>query len=147
MSIFDTSLVFAFNHVSKAARAARDTCVVYGNDAAAERPAGDRYVKFKNGNSDLKAVPRPGHSVEFDEEQLKQLLHEHSYQMSRKLAEKMEYSHTAIKHLHSMGKVQICGTWVPHPLSKNSNIQQTAFSVGLLARRQTQATFYLSSRF
>ncbi|KOC70877.1 hypothetical protein WH47_02143 [Habropoda laboriosa] len=43
----------------------------------------------------------------------------------------MECSHTAIeKHLHSMGKVQKCGAWVPHALSDNSKNQRATISVG-----------------
>ncbi|KOC61431.1 hypothetical protein WH47_03455 [Habropoda laboriosa] len=43
----------------------------------------------------------------------------------------MECSHTAIeKHLHSMGKVQKCGAWVPHALSDNNKNQRATISVG-----------------
>ncbi|RWR98918.1 Histone-lysine N-methyltransferase SETMAR-like protein, partial [Dinothrombium tinctorium] len=98
-------LLFAFNQGSKAAKAARDICAVYGEDAIAERTARDWYAKFKNGNFDLKDAPRSGRPVEFDEKRLNQLLHENSRQTTRELAEKMECSHTTIeKHLHSMGK-------------------------------------------
>ena len=45
----------------------------------------------------------------------------------------MKCSHTAIeKHLHSMGKVQMCGAWVPYALSDNTDQRATIF-VGLLA--------------
>ncbi|CAI9734608.1 Hypothetical predicted protein [Octopus vulgaris] len=111
-------LLFAFNQGSKAAKAAGDICAVYGEGAIAERTARDWYAKFKNGNFDLKDAPRSGRPVEFNEKQLNQLLHENSHQTTRELAEKMECSHTAIeKHLHSMGKVQKYGAWVPRALS------------------------------
>ncbi|KOC69599.1 Histone-lysine N-methyltransferase SETMAR [Habropoda laboriosa] len=88
-------------------------------------------AKLKNGNFDLKDAPRSGRPVEFDEERLNQLLHENSRQTTRELAEKMECSHTAIeKHLHSMGKVQKCGAWVPHALSDNNKNQRATISVG-----------------
>ena len=73
-------LPFAFNQGSKAAKAARDICVVYGKGAIAKRTACDWYAKFKNGNFDLKDVPRSGGPVEFDEERLNQLLHKTSRQ-------------------------------------------------------------------
>ncbi|KOC64196.1 Histone-lysine N-methyltransferase SETMAR [Habropoda laboriosa] len=124
-------LLFAFNQGSKAAKAARDICAVYGEGAIAERTARDWYAKFKNGNFDLKDAPRSGRPVEFDEERLNQLLHVNSRQTTRELAEKMECSHTAIeKHLHSMGKVQKCGAWVPHALTDNNKNQRATISVG-----------------
>ena len=65
-------------------------------------------------------------------------MHENSHQTTRELAEKMECSHTAIeKHLHSMGKVQKCGAWVPHALSDNNKNQRATISAGLLARHRS----------
>ncbi|KOC70262.1 Histone-lysine N-methyltransferase SETMAR [Habropoda laboriosa] len=125
---------FAFNQGSKAAKAARGICAVYGEGAITERTVRDWYAKFKNGNFHLKDAPhapRSGRPVEFDEERLNQPLRENSRQTTRELAEKMEYSHTAIeKHLHSMGKVQKCGTWVPHALSDNNKNQRNTIPVG-----------------
>ncbi|KOC60645.1 hypothetical protein WH47_07725 [Habropoda laboriosa] len=43
-------LLFAFNQGSKAAKAARDICAVYGEGVIAERTARDWYAKLKNGN-------------------------------------------------------------------------------------------------
>ena len=65
---FRHRLLFAFNQGSKAAKAARDICAVYGEGAIAERTARDWYAKFENGNFDLKDAPRSGCPVEFDEE-------------------------------------------------------------------------------
>ena len=88
---------------------------MYGEGAIAERTARDWYAKFKNGNFDLKDASRSGRPLEFDEQRLSELLLENLRQTTRELAEKMECSHTAIeKHLHSMGKVQKYGAWVPH---------------------------------
>ncbi|RWR98798.1 Histone-lysine N-methyltransferase SETMAR-like protein, partial [Dinothrombium tinctorium] len=130
--------LFAFNQGSKAAKAARDIFAVYGEDAIAERTAHDWYAKFKNGNFDLKDEPRSDRPVEYDEKRLNQLLHENSRQTTRELAEKMECSHTTIeKHLHSMGKVQKFGAWIPHALSDNNNNQRATISAGLLARHRS----------
>ena len=63
-------LLFAFNHGSKAAKAARDICVVYGENAISERTACYWHAKFKNGNFDLKDAPRSGRPAELDEERL-----------------------------------------------------------------------------
>ena len=90
-------LLFAFNQGSKAAKAARDICAVYGEGAIAERTARDWYANFKNGNFDLKDAPRSGRPVEFDEERLNQLLHKDSRQMTMELEETLGCSHTAIE--------------------------------------------------
>uniref|UniRef100_A0A1I7X1C4 HTH_48 domain-containing protein n=1 Tax=Heterorhabditis bacteriophora TaxID=37862 RepID=A0A1I7X1C4_HETBA len=131
-------LLFAFNQGSKAAKAACDICAVYGEGAIAERTARDWYAKFKNGNFDLKDACCSGRSVEFDGEQLNQLSHENSRQTTMELAEKMGCSNTAIeKHLHSMGKGQKCGAWVPHALSDNDKNQRATICAGLLARHRS----------
>lgn len=110
MSIFENLLLFVFNQGSKAVKATRDICAMYGEDAIAERTTHDWYAKLKNGNFDLKDEPCSGHPAEFNEEQLNQLLHKNSCQMTQEPEEKMECSDTAIeKHLHSMGKVQKSG--------------------------------------
>ena len=118
---FPHLLLFAFN---TAAKAAREICVVYGENAMAKRTARYWFAKFKEENSDLKDAPRSGNPTELDEGQLNQLLHEDSHQTTRELAKRMNCSHTCIeKHLHLMGKVQKCGVWVPHALSNNKNPQ------------------------
>ena len=95
-------------------------------------------AKFKRGNFDLKDAPRSDRPIELDEKQLNQFLHEDSHQTTRELAEKMECSHTAVeKHLHSMGKVQKCGAWVPHALNNNNKNQRATISAGLIARHRS----------
>ena len=112
-------LLFAFNRGFTVAKAAREICVVYGENAMAERTARYWFAKFKEENFDLKDAPRSGRPTELDEGQLNQVLHEDSRQTARELAERMNCSHTCIeKHLHLMGKVQKCGVWVPHTQHK-----------------------------
>ena len=52
-------LLFAFNRGFAAAKAARDICVVYGENAMVERTACYWFAKFKE-NFDLKDAPRSG---------------------------------------------------------------------------------------
>ena len=104
--------LFAFNRGFTAAKAAHDICVVYGENAMAERTARYWFAKFKEENFDLKDARRSGRPTELDEGQLNQLSHEDPHQTTRELAMKMNCSHTSIeKHLHLMGKVQKCGVW------------------------------------
>ncbi|GFT96492.1 histone-lysine N-methyltransferase SETMAR-like protein [Nephila pilipes] len=62
-------LLFTLNQGSKAAKAVRNICAVYGEDPQLEITAPDGYAKFRNGNFNLKNVPCSGRPVEFDEEQ------------------------------------------------------------------------------
>ena len=63
--------------------------------------------------------------TEYDEERLNQHLHKNSRLTTRETADKIKCFNTAIeKHLHSMGKVQKCGAWVPYALSDNNKINE-----------------------
>ena len=116
-------LFFAFYRGQKAAEAARDICMVYGEGVIGESTARkcSKIAKFKNGNFDIDNTPRSGRPSEFDEDHLKALLKEESRQTSRQLAEKMNCNQkTILNHLHSMGFVEKLGVWVPHELSENN---------------------------
>jgi hypothetical protein len=51
---------YEFNRGSKAAKAARNICAVYGEDSIAERRAQKWFVHFKQGNFDMSDTPRSG---------------------------------------------------------------------------------------
>ena len=135
---FRHHLVFAFNRGVKAAEAAREICAVYGERAMPESTARRWFSRFKNGNFDLKDGSHTGRPIEFDEERLNQLLHENPRQTTRELAEQMDCDQkTVVNHLHSMGKVQKLGAWVPHTLSENNKNQRSTIAAGLLARHRS----------
>ena len=71
-------LFFAFHRGQKAAEAARDICIVYGEGVKSESTARKWFAKFKNGNFDTDDMPRCGRPFEFDEDHLKALLKEES---------------------------------------------------------------------
>ena len=74
-------LFFAFHRGQKAAEAARDICMVYGEGVIGESTARKwfaKFKKFKNGNFDIDERPRSGRPSEFDEDHLKALLKEKS---------------------------------------------------------------------
>jgi glucan phosphorylase len=57
-----------FNRGSKAAEAARNICVVYGEDSIAERIAQQLFARFKQGSFDMSETQRSGrHSVGYGE--------------------------------------------------------------------------------
>ena len=71
----------------------------------------------------------------FIEDRLETLIHNYPRQCTRELANVMNYDHFIIvRHLHSMGKVQKSGIWVPHALSQNDKKQRVAIRASMLAR-------------
>lgn len=104
-------LLFAFNRVAKATKTTREICVIYGEDAIAERFARHWFANLKSGNLDLKDASRSGQQSELDEEYLNQLLHEDLRQTTTELAE-----HIGSNKSRVMGKVKKFGTWVSHAL-------------------------------
>ena len=66
--------LFSFNKGCKAAEAAQDICIVYGDGAITERTAQKWFSRFRGGNFNLSDMERTGHPVLFDEEHLNKLL-------------------------------------------------------------------------
>ena len=77
---FQHLLFFAFYRGQKAAEAAQDICMVYGEGAIGEPMARKWFAKFKNGNFDINDTPCSRRPSKFDEDQLKALLKEESHQ-------------------------------------------------------------------
>ena len=91
-------LFFTFHQGQKAAEAARDIRMVYGEGVIGESTARKWFAKLKNGNFDIDDTPRRGRLSEFDENHLKALLKE-SRQISRQLAEKINCNQKTIWRL------------------------------------------------
>lgn len=135
---FHHLLLFAFNQGCKATKAARDICTVYGEGAISERTVQKWFSRFADGNFELADYSRSGRPVELDEKQLNHILREDPRQTTRELGQKMGCSYDSVaRHLHSMGKVQKLGTWVPHVLDENHKIQLCSISASLLTRHQS----------
>ena len=82
-------------------------------------------------------TPHSGRPSGFDEDRLNTMIYNDPRQCIRELANVMSCDHsTIVGHLHSIGKVQISGVWVPHALSQNHKNQQLAICASLLARHR-----------
>ena len=118
---FQYLLFFVFHQGQKAAEAAWDICMVYGEGVIGKSTARKWFAKFKNGNFDINDMPCSRRPSEFDEDHLNVLLKEESHQTSRELAEKINYNQkTILSHLHSMGFAKKLGVSMPHELSENN---------------------------
>ena len=130
-------LLFEFNKGPKAAEEARNICAVYGDNAIGESAARKWFSRFKEDHFDIRDTPCSGIPSWFDEDRLNTLIHNDPRQCTRELANVMNCDHsTIVRHLHSMGKVQKSGVWVPHALSQNHKNQRVAICAPLLARHR-----------
>ena len=128
-------LLFLFNRGVNAVDAAQEICDVYGEDAMPKRTAQYWFSKFKNGIFVLKDATRSGRPSDFDEGYLEELLEDDPRQTSPELGVLMGCSHkTILRHLHSMGKVQKLGAWVPHVLSEANKHCRFTIAAGHLSR-------------
>ena len=124
-------LLFEFNRGTKATEAARNICAV------GERRVRKWFSSFKEDRFDITDVPRSGKPSWLDEDRLNTLIHNDPRQCTRQLANVMNCDHSIIvRHLHSMGKVQKSGVWVPHALSQNQKNQRVDICTSLLARHR-----------
>ena len=114
--------LFEFNRGTKAAEAARNICAVYGDSVIRESTARKWFSRFKEYLFAISDTPRSGRPSGFDENCLDTLIHNDPRQCTRELAIVMNCDHsTTVRDLHSMGKVQKSGVWVPHALSQGSS--------------------------
>ena len=119
-------LLFEFISWVKAAEAARNI---------GESMATKWFSRFKENHFDISDTSGPGRPSGFDEDCLNTLIHNDPRQCTQELANVMNCDHsTIVQHLHSLGKVQKMGVWVPHTLSQNHKNQQVAICASLLAR-------------
>ena len=130
-------LFFWFNAGTKAAEAARNICAVYGDNAIGESTVRKCFPCFKEDFFDIRDTTLSGRTSGYDEDRLITLIHNDPHQCTRELANVMNCDHsTIVLYLHTMGKVQTAGVWVPHALSQNHKNQRMAICASLLARHR-----------
>ena len=126
-------LLFKVNGGAKAAEAARNICAVYGDIAIGESTARKWFSRFKEDRFDISDNLRSRRPSGCDQYRLNTLIQYYPRQCTRKLANVINCDRSTImRHLHSMGKVQKSGLWVPHDLSQNHKNQRMAVSASLL---------------
>ena len=107
---FQHILLPEFNRGAKAAEAARNICVVYGDDAIGESTAKKWFSRFREDRFHISDTPRSGWPSGFDEDGLNTLIHNDPHQCTRELANVINCDHSIIVwHLLSMGKVKKIG--------------------------------------
>ena len=126
--------LFEFNRGAKAAVVVRNICAVYEDNAIGESTATKCFSRFKEDRFDISDTPRSGKPSGFDEDRLNTLIQNDRRKCIRELTNVMNCDHsTIVQYLHSMGKIQKPGTWVPHALSQNHKNQRVAICASLLS--------------
>ena len=131
---FRHSFLFEVSRGAKAAEAIRNIFAVYGDNTIGVNTAKKWFPHFKEYRFNFSDTPRSGRPSEFDEDRLNTLILDDQRQCTREVANVINCEHTTIvRHLHSTGKVQKSGVWVPHALSQNHKNQRMAICASLLA--------------
>jgi len=108
-------LLYEFNKGHNATESARNIKAEYGDQTISVSQCQRWFQKFRAGNYNLEDEPRPGRSVELDEDVLQTLVEQNPIVTIEKLAEKLGFGHSTIhRHLRAIGKVSKLGQWVPH---------------------------------
>jgi len=115
------SIHFAFHLKKNAAEAIAKICAAYGENAVSHTTYKGWYQKFRQGDFSLEDEPRAGCPQKVETDELQVLLDINSAQTEKELAAQLCITQQAISVcLHTMGKVQKEGRWVPHELSEDN---------------------------
>ena len=129
------SIHFAFHLKKNAAEATAMICAAYGENAVSHATCKRRYQKFRQGDFSLKDESRAGRPEKIETDELQALLDINSAQTEKELAEQLGVTQQAISvRLHTMGKVQKEGRWVPHELSEDNKNRRRDTALTLLSK-------------
>lgn len=108
---------FAQGHSTAAA--ARNICQVIGEGVVSPRTCMYWFDRFRSGDYAVEDKPRSGRPVECNVDELRRLVESDSRQTTRCLAFSLGCTHGTVERLlHSIGKVNKYGSWVPHHLTQ-----------------------------
>jgi len=111
------TLLFCFN-LKKSAAESHRIVKAYGDNALSETTCRDWLRRFNDDNFDLSDKKHENRLRKVEDCQLQALLDEDDTQSQKMLAEQLGVSQAAISmRLHTMGKIQKIGKWVPHELN------------------------------
>lgn len=134
-------------HYFRAGKSAAETrkivCEVEGEHAITESICKFWFSRFRAGDFDLNDKPRSGRPQKADDTELQALLDQNTAQSTRELSAQLGVSHTTVlNRLHTLGKIQKEGKWVPHKLSETANANRLTTCISLLARQKRKSFLY-----
>lgn len=118
-------LKYEFLLGNNAVTASKNIQKVYGDDALSIRTIQRWFEKFRSGQSSLEDEPRGRPGTVLDDKVLKDLIDGKPCQTSREIGRTLHVHHTtALRHLHSIGKVRKLEQWIPHDLTEKHMINR-----------------------
>jgi len=115
------SIHFVFHLKKNVAEATAMICAAYRENDVSHTTCKRWYQKFRQRDFSLEDEPRAGRPQKIETNELQALLDINSAQTEKELAEQLSVTQQAISvRLHTMGKVQKKGRWVPHELCEDN---------------------------
>ena len=131
-------MLYWFRIQDSATRAASEINKAYPN-IVTSRTCQRWFKRFREGDFSLEDRPRSGRPQEVDNDRLLQLLDENPRVTTEELAMKFKCSKSTIfDHLHSLGKKNRAGRWVPHELTDNNRAQRLSICTSLLLKQRSE---------
>ena len=108
-------LLYGFKVGLKATESADQINTAFGNGTITIRDAQRWFKRFREGNEDLKDMPRGKPSTVINKEALVELVESGPYQNCIEMAEHFECDESTVrKRLHDLGYTRKLDQWVPH---------------------------------
>jgi len=127
-------MLYEFHRGSTAAAATRNIRLVYGN-VINTRMCQRWFHRFMGGDYSLIDRPRSGRPSVVDPETLEGLVETDPQQTAQDLAAVMSCDRSTItRHLHTLGKTNRAGVWVPHQLTEKNLMERVLACQTLLSR-------------
>ena len=110
-------LLHYFIQNKSAAEAHRILVETYGNNALSDTKCKDWFRRFKNSDFELEDKERSGAPKKFEDEELKEILHEDRSQTLAELEKTLQVNESSVsERLKVLGMTQEHGHWVPYEL-------------------------------
>jgi histone-lysine N-methyltransferase SETMAR len=133
-------LLYEFERKHSATDAHGNICAALGQHAISLRTCQYWWNRFRGGNFLLEDEHRAGRSMQINHDTLEKLLDVDARQTTRELADKLGCDQSTVdRALHSLGKVQKLGAWIPHQLTDSIRKQRVNICMSLLSRRYGSA--------
>lgn len=133
-------LLHYFLQDKKGADAFQILVEIYGDNALAKTTAKDWYLRFKNGDFDVRDKKRSGAPQKVTGRELEVILAQDATQTLEDIARQLDVDRSTVgKRLHALGLIQKEGVWVAYKLKERDIERRLVISEILLQRFQRKS--------
>ncbi|XP_053211559.1 histone-lysine N-methyltransferase SETMAR-like [Panonychus citri] len=131
-------LINRFRIGENSAEAYRYLCFSYGTECLSERQCRRWFVKFRNGNFEVKRSPGQGRKMTLNLDHLREIIQSNPRQSTRELAIVLNVCQKTISNgLKKINFTNKRGTWIPHDLSDANKALRLSIVRTLVQRFKT----------